>query len=97
MIGSEFLSSNDEGWSRRRLLTVAGTTTGVALAGCSGVTSQSFAASPVILPDSDQEAVRLAETRRDSQTITRSGPGGSKVELTNHTSIHKRANGIGGQ
>jgi len=74
-----------------------GTGTGVALAGCSGVTSQTVSASPVILPSSDQTEMRLAETDRDARSITLDGPGDSEVEITNHAVVHRRANGIGGQ
>ena len=97
MIGDVTLSSNGDGWNRRRLLMIAGTVTGVTLAGCSSVTSQTFAASPVILPDSDQTEMRLAETDRDSRTTMLSGPSDSEIEITNQAVVHRRANGIGGQ
>jgi len=76
---------------------MAGTTAAVALAGCSNVTSQSFEASPVVLPDADQTERRLAETSRDSQTVQRSGPAGSEVEITNQTAVYSRAKGLGGK
>lgn len=97
MTGDETAPRSRDGWCRRRALIAVGTVTGIALAGCSSVTSQTVSASPVILPDSDQTEMRLAETDRDARTVTLGGPGDSEVEITNHAVVHRRANGIGGQ
>lgn len=75
---------------RRETLTAIGSILTTGLAGCSGVTDQSFAAAPVVLPEGDQEELVLAETVRDSDTITRSGPGGIEVSVTNQASLYRR-------
>ena len=97
MTGNEISPSGGDGWNRRRFLIATGVVTGSALAGCSSVTNQAFAASPVILPDGDQIEMRLAETDRDSRTITLTGPADSEVEITNQVVVHSRADGLGGQ
>lgn len=86
-----------DGLSRRRFLAGVGTTTGISLAGCSGVTEQSFAASPVVLPETDQTALRLSETAQDAESITVNGPADSGVEVTNHAATYIRAKGLGGR
>jgi len=97
MTGEDSQVGRDEGASRRRFLAGVGTVTGIALAGCSGLTDQSFAASPVVLPEGDQTEMRLSETARDSETVTLSGPADSEVEITNHATTYSRAKGIGGK
>jgi hypothetical protein len=90
-------SGRDTGWNRRRFLAAAGTAAGVVLAGCSSVTEQSFAASPVLLSAADQTDLLLAETTVDSQTITLDGPADTQAEITNQAAVYKRANGLGGR
>lgn len=83
---------------RRELLVAAGGTLAVGLAGCSGVTEQSFEAAPVVLPDAGREELLLAETSRESETITREGPSGNvEVEITNHASVYRRGPAWGGE
>jgi hypothetical protein len=90
-------SGRDTVWNRRRFLTTAGTAAGIVLAGCSGVTNQSFAASPVTLPDADQRELLLAEATVTPKTITLDGPADTEVEITNQAAVYKRADGLGGQ
>jgi hypothetical protein len=82
---------------RRRFLSVAGAATAAVLAGCSGLRRRSFEASPVVLSDGDQEAFRVAETDATSHTISRDGPAGAEVEITNHAAVYSRAGGLGGE
>lgn len=87
----------DETLSRRTYLVGLGAVATGSLAGCSGVTSQSFEATPVVLPSDDQEALSLDETAQDPKTISRDGPGGVEVSVTNQTAIYKRAVALGGE
>lgn len=82
---------------RRRLLAGVGGALAAGLAGCSGVTEQSFAASTVALPESSREELWLAETARDSRTISRSGPADSEVEITNRATVYNRAAWLEGE
>jgi hypothetical protein len=70
--------------SRRKLLAAMRTATVGGLSGCTGVTEQSFEASPVVIPEADQEELVMAETTRDSEAVTREGPGNVEVSITNH-------------
>ncbi|WP_276257962.1 DUF6517 family protein [Haloglomus litoreum] len=83
---------------RRRLLATLGTATAVSLAGCGGVTSQSFESSPTGLSATAQEELRLGEESRESPTVERSAAGGNvSVSVTSHTAVYSRAAGLGGQ
>lgn len=85
------------GTSRRRLLaSVAGLAT-TGLAGCSGVSEQSFEASKVVLPSPDQDELVLTETGTDSNTVTREfGDGSAEVSVTNHVAVYRRAPALEG-
>lgn len=78
------------GPSRRQVLAAMGAATFGGLAGCSAVTNQSFAANPVVLPEADQKELVLAETVREGETITRSGPAGIEVSIRNQASLYRR-------
>lgn len=68
---------------RRRLLAAIGGGLAAGLAGCSGVTSQEFAATPVRLPAAVREELGLAEVFTDSRTTTRERTvGGQDVGVT---------------
>ncbi len=89
---------NDTQLPRREFLVAAGGTLAVGLAGCSGVTEQSFEASPVVLPEGDREELLLAETTQTSETITRDGPTGNvEVEITSAASVYRRGPAVGGE
>jgi hypothetical protein len=76
---------------RRDVLATVGGIALAGLAGCSGVTEQSFEATPVVLPEDDRENLVLAETAADSETTTRDGPTGNvQVEITNHARVYRR-------
>lgn len=89
-------STIDSSLSRRRFLGATGAAAVVTgSAGCSKATQQSFEAAPVILPDAAQEEFVVAETARDSETITREGPTGNvEVSITNHASVYQRGPGL---
>lgn len=76
--------------TRREFFSMAGTFGVAGLAGCSGVTDQSFAADAVVLPDSAEEELALAETVRQGNTVKRSGPAGIEVNITNQASLYRR-------
>lgn len=82
---------------RRALLAGVGGALATGLAGCSALTQQSFEAAAVILPEADRQELWLAETARDSQTIERSGPGGSEIEITNKATVYSRAEWLEGE
>jgi hypothetical protein len=75
--------------SRRALLraTVGGAAVG--LAGCSGVTNQSFEAEPVGLPSGARETLDLGLDFSDSSTTTREFSA-AEVTVTTHVSGFKR-------
>jgi hypothetical protein len=75
--------------SRRALLRVTAGATAVGLAGCSGVTSQSFEAEPVGLPSDAQETLDLGLDFSDSTTTTREFSA-AEVTITTHVSGFKR-------
>ena len=61
------------------------------LAGCSGVTSQSFEAEPVRLPTEDREELNLPETSFDSATTTRDPPVvDGEITITTHVVAYRR-------
>lgn len=76
---------------------VSGDVAATGVAGCSGETKRTFEASPVVLPDDDQGTLRLAETNREPETISRTGPADTEIEITNHAAVYKRAVGLGGR
>jgi hypothetical protein len=84
--------ASDEGLTRRGFVAAAGSAAAATtLAGCSGMTEQSFEASPVVLPRGDREELVLAETGRDSETVSREGPTGNvEVSITNHAGLYGR-------
>jgi len=74
---------NDVTVDRRRLLAALGGGLAVGLAGCSGTTSQEFAATPVRLPEAVREELGLAEVFTDSRTTTRElTVGGQDIGVT---------------
>ena len=76
---------------RRTVLATVGGTALAGLAGCSNATQQSFEATPVVLPEDAREELVLAETARESETITREGPSGNvEVEITSAASVYQR-------
>lgn len=82
---------------RRQLLALVGSATAAGLAGCEGVTNQSFAASSVGLSSDAQEALLLGELARDAQTVERSAADGNvSVSITTHTAVYSRAAALGG-
>ena len=75
---------------RRYLAAVAGAT--ASLAGCSNVTSQSFEASMVALPESARESLQLLETARDTRTIEPQAPTDDvEVSITNRIAVYNRS------
>lgn len=91
-------SGADGRLGRRRLLAALGTATAVSLAGCGGVTSQSFEASPIGLSTSARERLRLGEVSRESPTFEQSAADGDvSVSVTSHTAVYSRAAGLGGK
>lgn len=83
--------------TRRAFLSVAGSGLAAGLAGCSG-TSQTFEANEVLLPADAQSELALGETRRETQTLSRTGPTGSvDVTIVSHTAVYSRAAGLGGE
>jgi len=84
-------SSTERTATRRRVLAAGAVTAAVGVAGCGGITEQSFEASAVTLPEEDREALGLGETVADSQTLSREGPAGEvEVEITNHFAGYSR-------
>jgi len=82
---------------RRRFLAVLGLAAAGGVAGCGGVTEQSFAAQQVGLSADARDELGLAEVASDSQSVERSGPtGGVTVSITNHSALYSRAGGFGG-
>jgi len=82
---------------RRRFLAVLGLAAAGGLAGCGGVTEQSFTAQQVGLSADAQEELGLAEVTSESQSAERSGPTGNvTVSITNHSALYSRAGGLGG-
>lgn len=84
---------------RRLLVAAAGGAIGGGLAGCSEVTQQEFAATPVRLPAPAGEELGLAETFTDSQTTTRGvSAGGQDIEvtITSHYAGYQRSYDTGG-
>jgi hypothetical protein len=82
---------------RRRFLAVLGLAAAGGLAGCGGVTEQSFAAQQVGLSADAQQELGLAEVSSESQSAERSGPTGNvTVNITNHSALYSRAGGLGG-
>ncbi|MFC7131636.1 MULTISPECIES: hypothetical protein [Salinibaculum] len=94
-------STNDEPetlLNRRRLLTALGGLSAVALAGCGGITNQSFEAAPVGLSSEGVESLQLGEVTSDSLTLSESAAGGNvSVSITTHTAVYSRALALGGQ
>ncbi|TSD09566.1 hypothetical protein DP107_15625 [Haloglomus irregulare] len=85
------MSETDRRVSRRRTLAALGGGALVGLAGCSGVTEQSFEATPVVLPEGPREELVLAETASESETIEREGPSGNvEVSITSHAAVYQR-------
>lgn len=101
MINNDIDTSGDRGrgtmTSRRRFLTVFGGAAAASLAGCSGLRSRSFEASPVTMSAADQDTLLLGETVRDSQTLERDALDGNvSVSISNHVAVYSRAAGLGG-
>jgi hypothetical protein len=75
--------------SRRAVLCATAGATAVGLAGCSGVTSQSFEVEPVGLPSGARETLDLGLDFSDSSTTTREFSA-AEVTVTTHVSGFKR-------
>ena len=83
--------------SRRRTLSALSGAVLAGLAGCAGVTEQSFAAQQVGLSADAQQELGLAEVSSEFQSAERSGPTGNvTVNITNHSALYSRAGGLGG-
>jgi hypothetical protein len=83
---------------RRQLLAVLGAGAVASLAGCSGLTNQSFEAAEVGLSTEGQERLQLGELGRDTLTFEQSAADGNiSVTITSHTAVYSRAAGLGGQ
>lgn len=68
------------------------------LAGCSGITNQSFEAKQVGLSDDAQAELGLAEVDSETVSVSQDGPTGNvSVSITNHAAIFSRAAGLGGE
>ena len=77
--------------SRRRTLSALSGAVLAGLAGCAGVTEQSFEATPVVLPEDAREEMVLAETANESESIEREGPtGNAEVSITSHSAVYRR-------
>lgn len=77
--------------TRRETLAAVGIAAAGGLAGCSGVTQRSFAATPVVLSGPAREELVLAETLRESQEVTREGPSGNvEVSITSEAGGYRR-------
>lgn len=76
--------------SRRELLATVGLAGAGALAGCGGLASQSFEATPVVLDTPGQRVFGVPEFDLTESTETRSMPGGGEVTLTGYLSLHSR-------
>lgn len=77
--------------TRRAVLAATGGAA-ASLAGCSMLSSPSFAATPVVLPEDGQAGLLLPEVSQDSSTIERENPtGGDPVEITNQTAVYRRS------
>lgn len=84
--------------SRRQLLAVVGAGAAMSLAGCSGLTNQSFEAAEVGLSTEGQERLQLGEIARDTLTFEQSAADGNvSVTITSHTAVYSRAAALGGQ
>ena len=74
--------------SRRELLAAAGTAGMGAFAGCSGVTSPTFEATPVVLTTPGQERLNLPEFDLAETTRTRSIAGVGEATITGYLAVH---------
>jgi hypothetical protein len=64
----------------------------VGTAGCSGVTSRSFAADPVGLSGNAQDEIRMHEQSTDSTTVSWEGPiADVEASITSRMSVYNRA------
>lgn len=83
---------------RRRLLAALGGLTVAGLAGCDGITNQSFDSSSVGLSAGVQEQLQLGELSRDALSFEKSAADGKvSVKVTSHTAVYSRAVGLGGK
>lgn len=78
--------------TRRRVLLAGAAAATVGTAGCSGVTSQSFAADPVGLSGNAQDEIRMHEQSTDSTTVSWEGPiADVEASITSRMSVYNRA------
>ena len=75
--------------TRRQVLAAGAAVATAAVAGCEGITEQSFEASPVTLPEDSRETLQLGELVAESQTISREA-GGAEITITNHVAVYSR-------
>lgn len=93
--------STDEGGSdtrRREFLVSGGAFVATALAGCSRISQQEFSAEPVYLGPEAREELGLAETARDSSTVTRTVDAiDGEVTITSHVAAYRKIDWAGGR
>ena len=82
---------------RRSFLAALSVGTVAALAGCEGITNQSFEASPVGLSTDAQERLQLRELSQDTLSFSESAADDDvSVSVTSHTAVYSRAAALGG-
>jgi len=79
--------------TRRRVLLAGGTVAvGVGLAGCGGITEQSFEATPLELSPANTDELGLTRQSASTDTISREGIGGEvEVSITSQAAVFDRA------
>ena len=79
--------------TRRRVLRLGGAVAvGTGLAGCGGITEQSFEATPLTLSTANTDEVGLTQQSAGADTLSRSGIGGEvEVSITNQAAVFDRA------
>ena len=77
---------------RRALLSGGAVAVGVGLAGCGGITQQSFEATPLELSTTNMDDLGLTQQSTRADTISREGIGGQvEVSITNQAAVFDRA------
>lgn len=79
------------GPSRRQFVAAAAGVTLGTIAGCSGVATQEFEATPMILPEEGRGALTVSEVTRDSSTVSREVEEiDGEVTITSYTAAYSR-------